>query len=348
MKRFFLLLMGAMMGCAVFAQIVEQDEPALVYYMPKTEVVVEFQYTIEEQEAGVYAKYASELLGIDDAIQETKSTYTINSARIMTATNTDYSRPHKVTNDPAVPLLLRLNEKQVLVGYNITQADEADKRKNYEHAPKSAKGCARSIAPLPEEALKAQTLSEEASAVAQQIYHLREMRTYLLSGEVEKAPADGKSMELVLGELEKQESALTELFVGKKSSRQEYEEVRFDPTIQTEKQLYFSAENGFTDSENIDAELITVSTMLYPQRYAATEEDPKAKKKPVMVSQIVYNLPGSGDVKVVHKGQILAKRTLPIAQIGIDVPLAKDLFTGKELPKIIFNEKTGNIVSINK
>jgi hypothetical protein len=62
----------------------------------------------------------------------------------------------------------------------------------------------------------------------------------------------------------------------------------------------------------------------------------------------VYNLPGNGDVKVVYKGRPMAERTIPIAQIGVDVPLAKDMFTDKELPRIVFCEKTGNIVSISK
>jgi hypothetical protein len=37
-----------------------------------------------------------------------------------------------------------------------------------------------------------------------------------------------------------------------------------------------------------------------------------------------------------------------LAQLGIDVPLAKDVFAGPELPVIVFNEKTGNIISISK
>ena len=350
MKRIILLFIGAMMGCAVFAQIVEQDEPAIVYYSPKTSVVVEFSYTIEKQEAGVFAQYAKELLGTDNAIKETKTTYVLDKARILTATTTDYSRPHKVVNDPSFPLLLSINEKQVLVGYNAPQT-EVPESKNTSKDAKNEKPHADklTVAPYPEEVVKASKSSaDEASAIAQQIFHLREMRTYLLSGEVEHAPADGKSMELVLNELAKQEQALTELFVGKKTIRYELKEMRFDPTYKEEKQWFFSAENGFTDAENIDAEPITVTTVLYPQKYAATEEDPKAKKKPVALTQIVYNLPGSGDVKVVYKGAVLAKRTLSIAQIGVDVPLAKDIFTGKELPVILFNEKTGNIISISK
>ena len=50
---------------------------------------------------------------------------------------------------------------------------------------------------------------------------------------------------------------------------------------------------------------------------------------------------------MLYKGQLMAERDIPVAQWGIDVALPKSLFIGKELPKIIFSEKTGNIVSIN-
>jgi len=76
--------------------------------------------------------------------------------------------------------------------------------------------------------------------------------------------------------------------------------------------------------------------------------DPKAKKKGNEPTQIVYNLPGHCAVSVLYKGQDLAKRTIPVAQFGMDIPLPKSLFIGKELPKIVFDEKTGNITSISK
>ena len=79
-----------------------------------------------------------------------------------------------------------------------------------------------------------------------------------------------------------------------------------------------------------------------PSRQAAL----KKQKKGPELSQIVYNIPGVCTVNVLYKGEEMARRDVPVAQWGIDVALPKSLFIGKELPKIIFNEKTGNIVSI--
>ena len=63
MKKIFLLLVGACMAGAVMAQVVARDESALVYYSPKTDVVLNFNYTVERQEAGIYAQYAESMLG---------------------------------------------------------------------------------------------------------------------------------------------------------------------------------------------------------------------------------------------------------------------------------------------
>ena len=52
------------MAGAVMAQVVARDESALVYYSPKTDVVLNFNYTVERQEAGIYAQYAETMLGV--------------------------------------------------------------------------------------------------------------------------------------------------------------------------------------------------------------------------------------------------------------------------------------------
>ena len=88
-------------------------------------------------------------------------------------------------------------------------------------------------------------------------------------------------------------------------------------------------------------------SMACTQQVVQPVED-KKKKKGTQLTQIVYNVPGSCAVNVLYKGRSLGKRAIPVAQLGVDVSLPKSWFTGKELPKITFSEKTGNIVSVSK
>lgn len=352
MKRIFLLLIGALIGCAVHAQVVEENEPALVYYSPKTLITLDFTYTVETQEKGQYAQYAEDMLGATNAVKENKTTYTLKDVRISTRTETDYSRSHKVVAEKGTPLLLSINEKGLLVGYNApTATTEKEKRHSSSEARnEKQKGHSAHVAPYPEEVLKAATPLAQAHAVAKQIFHLRETRMYLINGEVEHAPADGEAMRLVMEELDKQEKQLTALFMGKKTKRTDHKIIRFNPA-KNAPVLFFSEENGFTDAENIEADSIQVMVATHLQHLTpAPEPDKKSKKKIVApeLSQIVYNLPGNADVKVQFQGRVLGKNTLPVAQFGVDVPLSKELFQGETQPIILFSEKTGNIISISK
>ena len=83
--------------------------------------------------------------------------------------------------------------------------------------------------PLMEDILEAKTLADEAALVAKHIFRLRETRMYLLSGEVEHAPADGTAMKLVLDELSKQEAQLTLLFTGKTTRSVAHKDIERTP-----------------------------------------------------------------------------------------------------------------------
>ena len=346
MKKIFLLLIATTMFCASRAQIVEKDEAALVYYAPKTLVSIDFSYKVETHEVGMFAEFAEAMLGVDDGVTDHQTIFRLTNAHIGTRTVTDFSRPHKVDAEQGMPLLLSIDEKGLLTGYNLPADVDKAKKKAQDRKEAKPKTLPVHVYPFPEEVMEAATPLAQAHAVAKQIFHLRETKMYLLSGEVEHAPADGAAMKLVLDELDRQEQSLTELFVGKKSERIEHKQVLLDPE-QEEMLLFFSSENGFTDAENIDADTIRVSVALQRQELKSSG-DGKKKKKGAELSQIVYNLLGSGDVKIEFDGHVMAERKIPVAQAGIDVPLPMSLFTGAELPVIRINEKTGNIESISK
>lgn len=357
MKRFFVLLVGVMMVSALSAQVLEDGESALVYYSPRTTISLDFEYTVETYEAGIYAQYAEAMLGTTEAIMENKKVYTLIDVYIGTRTTSDYTRPHKVAVDAGFPVLLNINDKGILTGYNVPMPERQAPAKDNAPTHKKCNASHLQLPPYPEDVLKAATPEAQAYEAAKQIFHLRETRMYLLNGEVEHAPADGKAMELVLTELNRQERALTELFIGKKSTKTEHKKTSFanicrqgiEPHNVIRHQMYFSEENGFTDGDNIDADTIAISIHLTMAKYKAPESDPKkSKKKGAELSPITYNLPGNAFVRVHRNGGLLRERAVPVAQLGVDVALPKSLFTGQELPHIIFSEKTGNIISISK
>jgi len=331
------------------------QESSIVYYSPKTTMVFDFTYQEKTYEKGPFAQYAEELLGIENAVTENKTTYQMKHVSILTRTDVDLERAHKVSAEAGVPIqLLTITDKGLLKGYNLPEGGK-NRDKNTNTSTERSKAKQETVPSFPEEILEAKSEAEQAQLIAKQIFRLRETRTYLLSGEVEHAPADGTAMKLVLDELDKQEKQFVSLFTGKTTTTIKHKKVNYCPSEQTGKvykeQLFFSEENGFTDAENIDAQKVVIQAVFQRQHIdTVVTEVPKDKKgkKTIEPSQIVYNLPGYANVVVTYKNETMATKTMPIAQFGIDMPLSKDLFTGKELPVIVVSEKTGNIVSISK
>ena len=348
MKRIFVLIAAIMTLCTLNAQMLKEGESALVYYSPKTMLYLDFSYTVTTLEKGPYAEFAKELLDVQDLVTESSTTYVLKDVKIQTRTLTDFDRVHKVSAEDGIPMLLRISDKGLLTGYNVAAQPREPRRNETSRDCKQPRNIHFQTAPFTEEVLEASTPRAQAVAAAKQILHIRETRGYIITGEVEHAPADGEAMRLVMEELEKQEKALTELFMGKKSIRHEHKTIEIEPS-DVAQVLYFSEENGFTDAENIDAEPIEVRMACeYQTKQPAPEQTGKKKAAPIELSPIVYNVPGRCDVRVVFQGQTLADRTIPVAQFGVDVALPKNMFTGNELPQIIISEKTGNIESITK
>ena len=341
----------------------ESGKSEMVYYSPKNSVRLNFTYVEQREEAGEFAPFAEELLGIKDAITENKTTYTFKGVEITTHTQVDLKRPHFIHAEKGMPwLLANINDRGLLVGYNLPEGP-----KEHKNSPK--KDTVRSgispthVLPYTEEIVEAGNVrggtrtgssKAQAQAVAKQIFRIRETRMYLLNGEVEHAPADGKAMELVLKELKRQEKQLLELFTGKKTSEIKHKHMGSCPYGENFKfwneTLYFSAENGFTGADNVDADKIKIQVEFVHQYVKKQDEGKKAKKdkNAPEPSPIMYNLPGSAIALVYYNDDLIQSKVVPMAQFGIDVPLPKELFTGNELPKIKFSEKTGNVISISK
>ena len=353
MKTFLLLLLTVALT-PMSDQYHEADQAIMVYYSPKTTICLDFTYTEKTETAGEFAEYAEELLGITDAITESKTSYSFEGVEIRTRTSIDTERPHTIKAEKGMPWqLVNINERGLLIGYNVLPEVKKFSKGTATDAVKS-KIQRTKVLPYTEETLTAKSEEERAQAVAKQILHLRETRMYLIGGEVENAPADGKAMELVLAELKKQEKQLVELFIGKTEVKTLHKEVCHCPAGENTKRwdevLYFSEDNGFTGADNVDANRIRISAEFQHQiaKRSAAEPNKKKDKNAVEPSPIVYNLPGNAQVAVFYGNELVNSKVVPMAQFGMDVPLPKDLFTGKELPKIKVSERTGNVISIRK
>lgn len=343
MKKTIILLalMTAMTAMAQHEQrIVAAGENAIVYYMPKTEIAITIHYMEETYVAGPYAAYAEEMLGLKDVLPHDTVIRHFASVETGTRTTADLDRVCKILPEKGMDYQrVCINSKGLLAGYGITtplNVRSTDKREqgsqiNVRSTNKREHGSQiNAPAALGEDALSAETEEDRAMAIVEQILMLREDRLRLLSGNLRNMPTDGKGIDRMLSEIDKQEKALVALFAGRHTFLPKQETICYCPEMTTEVML---------------GELrLVVETM--PQFTKADTPDKKKQKTPA--SQICYNLPGKAHYMLFRGDELLAERIIEVAQLGVSVPLDRDLFVRGNQTEVRISTKTGNIESIVK
>ena len=349
MKKIFLSIMLVAMSQMGMAQVVQENEAAVVYYMPKNELVITLQYDIVNEEPGIFYQYAGRYLGAEDVIKESKTSYVLTSIENELVTTADTERAYKIDASLGIKeQMIALSADGRLLGYNVGEEAKGDEAKGESLEVKGesleVKGTDK-LMPLLEEQFMASSTAKMAEGAAKMIYRIREARLNLLAGEVEHVPADGEAMKQVLAEMDRQEQALVELFIGKTTVSHASHSLIYTPmqSVESETLCRFSVHSGVVAADDLSGEPIYISLEATKQSLSTAVE---ISSKAPLLSQLYYNLPGEAKVNMTYKGKQMACSTYQIAQFGVAIPVAKQWFTSKQTPVIHINPETGNILSI--
>jgi hypothetical protein len=320
------------------------------YFLPKTTLQIAVEYSKTTQKAGPFAKYAEKYLGIKDqsVILEDRIFYTLDKINVESKAIPDKSEPYLVefkakTTSPFV----YLTEDGIICTINADYVPEKGK----ETISRSQVAKSSAVSPqtiYSEEYIRANSVNKMAEVAAKQIYKLRESRTDLLTGEAENVPRDGEGMKIVLINLEAQEKALMELFIGTTQFETFDSAFEMDVLADVEKEVLFrfSKHLGVVDADDLSGSPVYINI----KKSDVPEEeippvDPKRKAKEPL--SIVYNIPGKATVEVFYGTNALFKNTFQIAQFGRKQILAPSLFDDKKAPvRIYFYPETGAIKQI--
>lgn len=170
------------------------------------------------------------------------------------------------------------------------QKNKQDNVCKSKHCEKAKTTIAKPL-PLPEEALMATNTAKKAEAVAKQIYFLREIRINTLAGETTHAPADGTSMKLILDNLDKQEEALTAMFVGQTTTgtatQTVYAAIEPDSLYQQITLARFDPNKGvITDTQSQEGQPILLTIRRETRSIPDTENPNYKEKKPIYKDEI--------------------------------------------------------------
>lgn len=196
----------------------------------------------------------------------------------------------------------------------VTTPDNKNKQENASK-PKTYMRPQTTIAqplPLPEEALMATNTAKKAEAVAKQIYFLREIRINTLAGETTHAPADGKAMRLILDNLDKQEEALTAMFVGQTTTgtatKTVYAAIEPDSLYQEITLARFAPDKGIiTDPQSEEGQPILLTIRRETRSVPDTENPNYKEKKPIYKDEVYKTV-----YRITCNNQTLYAKTLTL------------------------------------
>lgn len=319
------------------------NEPAVVYSLPKTVLVVEVEATKTVQKVGPYYNYSERYLALKDVVTEDKTTWEIKRIRVRAKSIADKDKTYTLDANP--DFCVSLSPEGVISGINTPAEPHTLKIKkmdDYVTKPADSDDDFFNSSVLTEEQLTANSTAKMAEMAAKQIYRIRDSRLSLIAGDNEKIPADGESLKLMLKKLDGSEKALVEMFAGKKIKTTVIKKIEITPEKAMKNELIFrlSALNGVVDKDDLSGSpvYITVTPTMNETPQAVTE-----KKK----NKFYYILPGSAQVGVSNNENKFFEGNFPVAQFGSMQALPSKVIKTKGV-KIKYNPQTGALISIEK
>ena len=182
---------------------------------------------------------------------------------------------------------------------------------------------------------------------ALQIYKIRQSRNDYITGEAEQMP-DGEALKLILQQLDRQEQALVNLFVGTTSTAQATRQFDFLPDnndITNAQVCRISDVNGISDSNDLSGEPLYLSMKVVGKPQMPVNEKGEPKKMPK--DAVIYNIPGKAEFTFTYDGNEVNRCTFDLAQLGIQFGLDPSLFSSKKQPAFVqLSPTTGAIVEL--
>ena len=319
----------------------------ITYSLPDTRVEVTFEATCIKRIPGEFSRYAERYLRIKNAIDKAESYWELNGATLGTSGAPCPDKMFTVKLNGSTASNITLDDQGIIAAINTTvETPEAA-------APATSHGSNHLDASMymTEEMLQATSTAKMAELAAKEIYAIRESKLAITRGQSENMPNDGHAMQLVLDELEKQEKALMELFVGYTDTLKHEMRITIEPIdngdVTKTVLIRFSRKLGFLDKDNLAGEPVYYSIKDLKSVKRPTTGDTE-KKKPVKKEGICYNIPGKAEVEVYTRARKLIKDEISIAQFGTTEVLSKNLFNRNNATKVLFDTATGGIISIEK
>ena len=321
-----------------------KEGEGIVYFLPKTQIVVDIIATRVDFKPGEFGLYANRYLRLNNVRTKPETHWEIKEVKVRTAGVPDSTKAYIMKlKDKSLESNVELTSQGIVKAINTT-SNYKEEKPSYELQKPEKHENARKY--MTEDILVAGSSAKMAELTAREIYNIRDSKNAILRGQAETMPKDGASLKLIISQLDKQERALTESFTGTTDRTDKV----FTFTVTPEDKLSdkvlarFSSRLGILKPDNLAGDPIYIS-MNNVSSLPLPVEDGKKKKKN---EGVIYNIPGKGRVSVSFQGKTKWKGEFPVTQFGYTEVLVDGLFEKKVNTRVIFNPVTGSVAKIDK
>lgn len=333
---------------------VQLDNASLVYGLPRTvfTVIVEMERVIEVP--GPYARYAEDLLGLDNVIKQESESWTIDKISIMDHSEIDPSELYVIkSNTDFHTNVLKLKKEGLILDINPdsfssvenqtrSQTEESDQFLSYDLGSDRYFNLQRDTAyrrlkidstfiriPYIVEKKRKLTIDQLAENAAARLMEMRDGKHLILTGEANVFPQS----EAAINEMNRLEKDYTELFTGK--IFKESQTISFN--IIPEKKMAGNQEILFRFSDltgNITGTMkggVPVTIEFIPEE--KTKDLTIINKKDIELlvpefDRLFYRVPDVVNVKIKMGGEILLNSRRLIYQFGEIIQLPSNYVIG--------------------
>lgn len=351
-----LLLIGAVaVGCGTAASaqnttrlsVTKANDYALVYTLPVTNLSVTLEAEITVKKPGEFYKYAKKYLNINDPVTKESRTATLKSAVVSTFGLPDADQRYAVQFKSGTDAYMMLSSANVPLAVNTTKLapKETVTLPEAQPAPPTPLETPAARQVVSEEMMQSQSTAKRAELAASALFAIRQTRADLISGQAEQMPPDGKSLQLMLDNLEAQEKALMAMFVGTTAVSTDVATFNLCPEgdIKHKVLARISPVDGIVDANDLSGEPVYIDVEVTQRGEMPVNE--KGQQLVFPKNGFAYCIPGMASVAVSYDGRTYADRDEEFAQFGVVYGLNPNSFTNRKAPLyVVFDPATGAIL----
>ncbi len=344
MRKYFL---SGMLAALTFVSspLLAQSIEGTSYMLPKNGMRFTVKVEKTQYKPGEFSPYAERFMR-EKVSQQPTTTYRIIGIEMDETAVPDTSKQFKLTVDKKYSIdKVSVAHDGQLLAINTDATQPALPMRVFKPAPKPAPLDPSAF--MTEDILSAGSTAKQAELTAKEIYDIRDSRNSLSRGDADNLPKDGAQLKLMYENMNRQETALTQLFEGVTVKDTTWTQLSFIPEKEGKTVLFrFSKYYGLVSSDDLSGEpyYITVTdehTAKDPMADAA--EKKKEDKNDIGLRSAI---PSKIKAVLTTDDKTVATYEMNAAQFGFVQSLSGDLFGKKQSAQIVFDTLTGSVRSI--